>query len=82
MAIVIQQLANIINIINDANPVGQQIIDTLPSNTTVRIDRNQPEFDDAVIFDTPEGIKGSSVRFDGALYVWPLGGSKTLFGVI
>lgn len=79
MARVIQQLANVINILEDSKPVGEQIIDTLPLTTVVAIDRNQPEFDDIVIFDTPEGQKGSSLKFDGNIYIWPLGGSKTLF---
>jgi hypothetical protein len=79
MAVVIEQLANIINILDDSKLAGQQIIDSIPLNAVAIIDRNTAPIEDAVVFDTPEGIKGSSVKFDGNIYVHPLGGSKTLF---
>jgi hypothetical protein len=78
MAILIQKLTNVINIIETTRAAGEQIINSLGVDCVAKVQHKEPYSDLINIMDT-EGKPTQSLKFDGTLQVQDFGGSPVVF---
>ena len=78
MAILIQKLTNIVNIIDDTRPAGQTIINSLSVDCVSKPIHKDPNPDQIQILDG-NGLPTQTIIFDGTLKVQDLGGVPVVF---
>jgi len=78
MAILIQKLTNVINIIDDTRPAGETIINSLSVNCVAKVQHKTPNDDTLHIMDA-DGKPTMIVVNDGTLKTQDFGGSPTVF---
>lgn len=78
MAILIQKLTNVINIIETTRAAGEQIINSLGVDCVAKVQHKEPYSDLINIMDT-DGKPTQSLKFDGTLQVQDFGGSPVIF---
>lgn len=78
MAILIQKLTNVVNIIDDTRTAGETIINSLSVNCVAKVQHKNPNDDTLHIMDA-EGKPTQIVVNDGTLKVQDFGGAPTVF---
>jgi len=78
MAILIQKLTNVVNIIDDTRPAGEQIINSLGVDCVAKVQHKDPLSDTLHILDT-EGKPTQIITNDGTLKVQDFGGVPVVF---
>ena len=78
MAILIQKLTNVVNIIDDTRTAGETIINSLSVNCVAKVQHKTPNDDTLHIMDA-EGKPTQIIVNDGTLMVQDFGGAPTLF---
>ena len=78
MAILIQKLTNVVNIIDDTRPAGEQIINSLGVDCVAKVQHKDPLSDTLHILDT-EGKPTQIIVNDGTLKVQDFGGVPVVF---
>jgi hypothetical protein len=78
MAILIQKLTNVVNIIDDTRPAGEQIINSLGVDCVAKVQHKDPLSDTLHILDT-EGKPTQIIVNDGTLKVQDFGGAPVVF---
>lgn len=78
MAILIQKLTNVVNIIDDTRPAGEQIINSLGVDCVAKVQHKDPLSDTLHILDT-EGKPTQIITNDGTLKVQDFGGAPVVF---
>ncbi len=78
MAILIQKLTNVVNIIDDTRPAGEQIINSLGVDCVAKVQHKDPLSDTLHILDT-EGKPTQIIVNDGTLKVRDFGGAPVVF---
>jgi hypothetical protein len=78
MAILIQKLTNVVNIIDDTRTAGETIINSLSVNCVAKVQHKNPNDDTLHIMDA-EGKPTQIIVNDGTLMVQDFGGAPTLF---
>jgi hypothetical protein len=78
MAILIQKLTNIVNIIDDTRPAGQTIINSLSVDCVAKVQHKTPNPSTLNIMDT-EGMPTQIIVFDGTVKVQDFGGAPVVF---
>jgi len=78
MAILIQKLTNVVNIIDDTRPAGETIINSLSVNCVAKVQHKDPNNDTLHIMDA-EGKPTQIIVNDGTLKVQDFGGAPTVF---
>lgn len=78
MAILIQKLTNIVNIIDDTRPAGQTIINSLSVDCVAKVQHKTPNPSTINIMDG-EGMPTQVITFDGTVKVQDFGGAPVVF---
>ena len=78
MAILIQKLTNIVNIIDDTRPAGETIINSLSVDCVAKVQHKTPNPSTLNIMDT-EGMPTQIIIFDGTVKVQDFGGAPVVF---
>lgn len=78
MAILIQKLTNVVNIIETTKPAGEQIINSLSVSCVAKIQHKDPNADTLEILDT-DGKPTQIIKFIPTLQVQDLGGVPVVF---
>ena len=78
MAILIQKLTNVVNIIDDTRTAGETIINSLSVNCVAKVQHKTPNDDTLHIMDA-DGKPTQIIVNDGTLMVQDFGGAPTLF---
>ena len=78
MAILIQKLTNIVNIIDDTRPAGQTIINSLSVDCVAKVQHKTPNPSTLNIMDT-EGMPTQIIIFDGTVKVQDFGGAPVVY---
>jgi hypothetical protein len=78
MAILIQKLTNVVNIIDDTRPAGETIINSLSVSCVAKVQHKTPNDDTLHILDA-EGKPTQIVVNDGTLKTQDFGGAPALF---
>jgi len=78
MAILIQKLTNIVNIIDDTRPAGQTIINSLSVDCVAKVQHKSPNPSTLNIMDT-EGMPTQIIIFDGTVKVQDFGGAPVVY---
>ncbi len=78
MAILIQKLTNIVNIIDDTRPAGETIINSLAVDCVAKVQHKTPNPSTINIMDG-EGMPSQIIVFDGTVKVQDFGGAPVVF---
>jgi len=78
MAILIQKLTNIVNIIDDTRPAGQTIINSLSVDCVAKVQHKSPNPSTLNIMDG-EGMPTQIITFDGTIKVQDFGGAPVVY---
>jgi len=78
MAILIQKLTNIVNIIDDTRPAGETIINSLSVDCVAKVQHKDPNPSTINIMDG-EGMPTQIIVFDGTVKVQDFGGAPVVF---
>jgi len=78
MAIIIQQLENVINILESTRPAGEQIINSLAVDCVAKVQHKDPYSDQVNIMDS-EGKPTQVIKFDGTVQVQDIGDVAGVF---
>ena len=78
MALVIQQKENIINILEDTRPAGEQIVNSLAVDCVAKVQHKDPNPDTVEILDT-QGKPTQIIKFDGTVKTESIGGAPAVF---
>jgi hypothetical protein len=78
MAILIQKLTNIVNIIDETRPAGQTIINSLSVDCVAKVQHKTPNPSTINIMDG-EGMPTQIITFDGTVNVQDFGGAPVVF---
>ena len=78
MAILIQKLTNIVNIIDDTRPAGETIINSLSVDCVAKVQHKTPNPSTINIMDG-EGMPTQIITFDGTIKVQDFGGAPVVF---
>jgi len=78
MAILIQKLTNIVNIIDDTRPAGETIINSLSVDCVAKVQHKDPNPSTINIMDG-EGMPTQIIVFDGTAKVQDFGGAPVVF---
>lgn len=79
MALIVQKLENVVNILDDTRAAGEQIINSLSTDCVAQVQYKDPLPDQIDIWDS-EGLPTQVLTFDGTLQVQDLGGAPVVFG--
>jgi hypothetical protein len=78
MAILIQKLTNIVNIIDDTRPAGQKIVNSLSVDCVAKVQHKAPNPSTINIMDI-EGMPTQIITFDGTVKVQDFGGVPVVY---
>lgn len=78
MAILIQKLKNVVNVIETTRLAGEQIINSLGVDCVAKVQHKDPYSDQINIMDT-DGKPTQVIKFDGTVEVQDLGGVPAVF---
>jgi hypothetical protein len=78
MAILIQKLTNVVNIIDDSRPAGEQIINSLGVDCVAKVQHKTP-LDDTLHLLDAEGKPTQIITNDGTIKTQDFGGAPVLF---
>ena len=78
MAILIQKLTNIVNIIDDTRPAGETIINSLSVDCVAKVQHKAPNPSTINIMDG-EGMPSQIITFDGTVKVQDFGGAPVVY---
>jgi len=78
MAIIIQQLENVINILESTRAAGEQIINSLAVDCVAKVQHKDPYSDQVNIMDG-DGKPTQVIKFDGTVEVQDIGRSPSAF---
>ena len=78
MAILIQKLTNIVNIIDDTRPAGETIINSLSVDCVAKVQHKAPNPSTINIMDG-EGMPSQIIVFDGTVKVQDFGGAPVVY---
>ena len=78
MAIIIQQLENVINILESTRPAGEQIINSLAVDCVAKVQHKDPYSDQVNIMDS-DGKPTQVIKFDGTVQVQDIGDVAGVF---
>jgi hypothetical protein len=78
MAIIIQQLENVINILESTRPAGEQIINSLAVDCVAKVQHKDPYSDQLNIMDS-DGKPTQVIKFDGTVQVQDIGDVAGVF---
>ena len=78
MAILIQKLTNVVNIIDDTRPAGEQIINSLGVDCVAKVQHKTP-LDDTLHLLDAEGKPTQIITNDGTIKTQDFGGAPVLF---
>ncbi len=79
MALIVQKLENVVNILDDTRAAGELIINSLSTDCVAQVQYKDPLPDQIDIWDA-DGLPTQVLVFEGTLQVQDLGGAPVVFG--